>query len=220
MPLLTRKAVLMAKIEGTYGTDSVPVGATDAVLARNIIPRPLQTEFVDRELVRPYLGNSERLPAARFVELEFEVEVASSGALGTAPAYGALLRACGFAQTINAGVSVVYAPVSGSFESVSIYHNQDGVRHRLLGARGTVRFVFNVRQIPVMRFRFIGLYVAVDDSALPVPTYTPWRTPVPVNNQNTPTFQLHSINAAAIPLDGGRGAGADHGPAGGGQCAL
>ena len=201
MPLLTRKAVLMAKIEGTYGTDSVPVGATDAVLARNIIPRPLQTEFVDRELVRPYLGNSERLPAARFVELEFEVEVASSGALGTAPAYGALLRACGFAQTINAGVSVVYAPVSGSFESVSIYHNQDGVRHRLLGARGTVRFVFNVRQIPVMRFRFIGLYVAVDDSALPVPTYTPWRTPVPVNNQNTPTFQLHSINAAAIPLE-------------------
>lgn len=201
MPLLTRRAILMAKIESTYGTDSAPVGGTDAVLARNVNLRPLQTEFVDRALVRPYLGNSERLPAARFVELEFEVEVQSSGTAGTAPAYGPLLRACGLAQTVSAGVSVSYSPVSSGFESVSIYHNQDGVRHRLLGARGTVRFVFNVRQIPVMRFTFTGLYVAVDDAALPTPTYTAWRAPAVVNNQNTPTFQLHGINASAIPLE-------------------
>lgn len=202
MPLLTRRAILMAKLESTYGVDSAPAGATDAVLARNVSLRPLQTEFVDRALVRPYLGNSERLPAARFVELEFEVEVQSSGTpLGTVPAYGPLLRACGLAQTVAAGASVAYTPVSTGFESVSIYHNQDGVRHRLLGARGSVRFVFNVRQIPVMRFRFLGLYVAVDDAALPSPTYTAWRAPTVVNNQNTPTFQLHSINASAIPLE-------------------
>lgn len=201
MPLLTRKAIILAKIETTYGQDANPTGAANAILVRNVNLTPLATEFVDRALVRPYLGNSERLPAAQFVQLEFEVEIAGGGApAGTPPKYGPLLRACGMSETINAGVSVVYAPVSAGFEALSIYHNQDGVLHRLLGARGSVALAFTSKQIPVYRFRFMGLWVQVTDTAAPTPDYAAFVTPSTVNNVNTPTFSIHGVADSVAPM--------------------
>ena len=57
MPLLTRKRLLLAKAEVTYGTDPTPTGAANAILVRNLEIVPLQSDIVQRELIRPYLGN-------------------------------------------------------------------------------------------------------------------------------------------------------------------
>ena len=201
MPLLTRKAIILAKIETTYGVDPTPVAGTDDVLVRNLSVTPLDAQFVNRDLVRPYLGNSERLPAAVSARVEFECELAGAGAAGTVPRYGALLRACGFSQTVNAGVSVVYAPVSAAFESVTLYINQDGVLHELNGARGTVRLVLNALGIPVYRFSFTGIYVTVVDAAQGTPTFTGWQKPLPVNRVNTPTFTIHAFAGVMQSLE-------------------
>ena len=61
--------------------------------------------------IRAYFGNSEQLPAGIHSELDFEVELAGSGAAGTAPAWGPLIRACGMSETITAATDVKYAPV-------------------------------------------------------------------------------------------------------------
>lgn len=189
MPLLSRRRTILAKTETTYGTDSVPTGAANAILVRNIDITPLNATIVGRDLVRPFLGNFDQLIAMTNVQVSFEVEAAGSGAAGTVPAYGALLRACGMSETIAAGTSVTYAPVSTGFESVSIYFNVDGVQHRLTGCRGTVTASFTVGQIPVFRFTFTGIYNAPTDVAVPTVTYTQ-QTPLPVNGTNTTNFSL------------------------------
>jgi hypothetical protein len=83
MALLTRKRLILAKIESTYGTDSTP-GGTEAILVRNLEITPLQADVVTRDLIRPYLGNFEQILANQRVEITFEVELAGSGAAGTA----------------------------------------------------------------------------------------------------------------------------------------
>lgn len=205
MPLFRRKALILAKRETTYATDAQPElpasGNTNAILARNLSMTPIDSRLVPRELILPYFGGFEEIPAAVFARCEFEVEMVASGALGTAPAWGSVLRACGFSETINAGVSVVYAPVSANFDAVSIVCNQDGVSHKMLGARGSVRIAMNALGIPVLRFSFTGMYVAVVDAAAPTLTLTAWKKPVAVNNTNTTAFTLHSIAAVLESLE-------------------
>lgn len=193
--LLMRNTAVLAKIETVYGTDPVPTGAANAILVTDVSPRPMEMQTVDRALIRPFLGNSEQLPTQIYNGVEFSVELAGSGTAGTAPAMGPLLRACGFAETVSAGVSVAYAPVSTGIESVTLYVNIDGVLHKSVGARGTVAFSFKNNERPMARFNFTGLFVAVADAALPAVTLTAWKKPLPCNRTNTPTFTLHSYAA-------------------------
>ena len=94
MALLTRKRLILAKAESPYGTDSSPDG-TDAVLVRTLEITPIEADVVSRELIRPYLGNSDQLLANTRVSITFEVELAGSGTAATAPRFGSLLKACG-----------------------------------------------------------------------------------------------------------------------------
>jgi hypothetical protein len=195
---LSRKQVVLAKIETTYGTDAVPTVAANAILLTDLTITPLQSEYVDRDLIRPYLGSSEQLPSAVRSQVSFSVELAGSGAAGTAPKWGPLLRACGFAETINAGTSVQYDPISATFPSLTIYAFRDGIRHVLTGARGTVSFSMNNKERPVMQYTFTGLYNAPTDTAPGSPVYTGFQTPRVFNNQNSSGFALQSYSNALL----------------------
>ena len=63
MPLLSRKRLLLAKLETTVGTDPTPVVGSDAILVRNIEVTPLEVDTVNRELIRPFLGQADQLLA-------------------------------------------------------------------------------------------------------------------------------------------------------------
>lgn len=195
MSLLTRRRVILAKIETSYGVDPTPTGSANAILVRNLSITPLASDIVSRDLVRPYLGNSEQLIASKHVECEFEVEIAGSGAAGTAPKYGPILRACGLSETVTASTNTIYAPVSTSFESVTIYYNVDGVLHKITGCRGTVEFTFTAGQIPVMKCKMVGVYNAPTDTALPTVDYSSFQTPLTCNSSNTTAFSFFSYSA-------------------------
>lgn len=195
MALLLRKRLILIETEATYGTDPTPTGA-DAVLVRDLNITPQQSDVVNRDVVRPYLGASQQLLANTRVECTFSVELTGSGTAGTAPAYGKALQACGLAETIVASTSVTYAPVSSSFSSVTIYYNIDGLRHKVTGARGTFTINGAVGEIPSIDFTFTGVYNAPDDSALPSATYANQATPLIFKNGNTSSFQLLSYAGA------------------------
>lgn len=188
-----RKMALLAKIETSYGTDPTPTGSANAILANNVTLTPMAGSQETRDLLLPWLGHQCVILTGEHVQLEFSVEIAGAGAAGTAPGYGPLLRACGLAQTINAGVGVDYDPVSSAFEAVTMYYNLDGVRHILLGARGNVTFELVPQRIPRFRFRFLGLSGTISDQALPSVTVSGFKTPLVVNKPNT-TFALHSYS--------------------------
>lgn len=198
--MLARKKVILAKIETTYGVDSTPTGAANAILVRNININGMDGDTVDRNLIRPYLGRSPQIPTAQRVTMDFEVEMAGSGTAGTVPAWGVLARICGHSETISAGMSVTYAPISSSFESATIYVNVDGVLHKSLGTRGTMSASWKTKDIPVMKYQLTGLFVPVTDATAPTPVYTGWKDPLPVSNINTPAFSLHGYSAVMSEL--------------------
>ena len=197
MAKLYRKRTVLVKAESTYGTDSTPAGS-DAVQVRNLEITPVESEVLSRDLVRTYLGNSPQLIANTRVLVTFEVEYSGSGTAGTAPRYGALLKACGFSETVVASTSVTYAPVSASFDSVTIYYSTDGVRHKVTGARGTFSLNLNANQIPVINFTMTGQYNAPTDTADPTTTFTNQAAPQIFNDTNTTAFSL--FGETGLPL--------------------
>jgi len=196
-----RKLATLAKLETTYGTDAVPTGATNAMQFTNVTVTPIEGDEVSRDLMLPYLGNSGVALAGTYGKFEGEVEIAGSGTAGTAPAYGTLLRMCGLAEVITAGTSVVYSPISGSFESGSLYWNADGVNHILLGARGNVTLSFEPKKLPKFKFSFSGLLGTWSDTALPTTVLTGFKKPLIVNKVNTPTFTIHGNSSPGESLN-------------------
>ena len=196
MALRTSQRLLLAKIESSYGTDPTPTGSANAILVRSLEITPFQSDVVERELVRGYMGNYETLHASQRVEVTFEVEMAGSGAAGTAPAYGPLLKACGNSQTIVSSTSVTYAPVSSSFDSATLYFFQDGVQQKVTGARGSFSISAEVGAIPTISFTMVGLFNAPTDVANATPTYQNQADPVLFKNGNTTSQQLFSYAGA------------------------
>lgn len=193
MPLLSRKRLILVKAETTYGTDSSPVGS-DALLVRNLDITPLSGDLVSRDLIRPYLGNYDQLIAKTSVGISFEVELAGSGTAGTAPKYGAILKACGMSETVVASTSVTYAPVSASFSSATIYFNVDGILHKLTGCRGDLTMNCTVGAIPTLQFTMTGVYNAPTDTAAPTVTYAAQASPLIFRQGNTSGFSFFSYS--------------------------
>ncbi len=119
-----RKTVILVKSEVTPGTDPVPTGAANAILAKNFTFTPLEMAYVERNNIRGFFGNFASLPTTRIVKCSFEVEAAGSGTAATPTGYGPLLTACAALETI--GASVVYTPQSPGIKTVTIYVSIDG----------------------------------------------------------------------------------------------
>lgn len=195
MPLYWKRKALAAKSESPYGTDSTPTAASNAILARNVKLSPLEQNVEDKNRDIHYIGAQGKIIAGNFVKIDFEVELAGSGAAGSAAPYGALLKACGMSETLNAGTSAVYAPVQpGSETSCSIYFWMGGRRHRITGSLGNAEFQLVKGRVPLIKFSFMGLYNIPTDVALPTPTLTGFQAPLAVNNTNTTPVTLHSFS--------------------------
>lgn len=194
MPLRWRRKVVAFKVESTYGVDPTPTAAANAMLVRNFGIRPLELVYEKRSYDAGYSGNLGELVAGQYVETTFEVEMAGSGTVDVAPAYGPLLKCCGCSETITTGVKVVYAPVHpGSGSSGAMYFWLDGRLHKVLGMLGDVTLNWPRNRVPFFAFRFLGLYVGPLDQAVPTPTLSAFKKPVPVNNANTTPMTLHGF---------------------------
>ena len=155
-------------------------------------------DTVNRELVRPYLGQADQLLSQTRVEVSFEVELAGSGTAGVAPAYGPVLQSCGLDETIVTDTSVTYDPLSSGFESCTIYYHQDGIRHKVTGCRGTLEMSCEVGQIPVISFTMTGIYNAPTDETQPTPTYSNQADPVLFKEGNTTGFSAFGYSGCLM----------------------
>jgi hypothetical protein len=188
-----RKKVFLLKIETTYGTDAVPTGALNAMLATGVKFEPMKGSDVNRDLDLPYLSNQGSIPAELHATFSGKVELAPSGAAGTAPAWGPLLRVCGVAQTVSAGVSVTYNPITDNHEGASLYLYIDGTLYKALGVRGTGKFSFSAQGIPYFEFELTGLFSQPAEAANPAATLTAWMKPRIASKLHTPTFTINAV---------------------------
>ena len=198
------KTVVFALREVTYGVTPGAASATNAVLISNA-RFSIERDVVSRDLVRGYYGGSEHLMGTRRANIEFDVELAGSGAAGTAPAWGTLLRGCGMAETItNASLPtdrVEYTPVSAGFESLSLLYQIDGVRYVSRGARGNVAFKMNAYERPMLHFTMMGFDTLAFEANVGG-DFTAWKRPLVITDANAGDIRLGGTYAAGVVSGG------------------
>ena len=171
-----KRDVVYAKVESTYGTDSVPTG-TDAVLILSLQHAPDRLRLVPRPALTGALGNPQQAYAGMLESITITAELRGSGSAGTAPEIAPLLLACGLAETVVASTSVTYAPQAGTIQSCTIYYYKsvDGstsrVRHILLGCRGTATISANAGQNGTITFTMTGRRANPTDQTALSPTF-------------------------------------------------
>ncbi len=194
------KQALYMKIQSAPNVAETMVAA-DAVLAKDINPNPTNPNSQTRNLIKSYLGNSGTVQVSSYMTIEFTVELAGSGAAGTAPQWGKLLRGCAFDETIVAGTRVDYSPITDSQEFLTIDYYLDGARFVSTDAMGSMVVTLNASGIPELRFSFVGFVPTESDTPNPVnPDFSNWEAPLGVSKANTPTFTLHGVAVKATKL--------------------
>ena len=196
MPKLHRKRSILAKAESSYGSDPTPTGSANYVQVIDLNIEPIVSDEVSRDLIRPYMGNYEVIPANTRVNVTFDVEMAGSGSAGQSPKYGAILKACGLSETVVSSTSVTYAPVTTPSDSVTLFVNYDGIRHKVTGARGTFSLNCEVNNIPRISFSLTGIFNAPTDTALPTVTVSNQASPLIFKNGSTSNFAIFGFAAA------------------------
>lgn len=116
------------------------------------------------------------------------------------PTVGTAFQA-GDAYTIDLlPAHVAYQPIGANEESLTIYFNMGGNRHRLTGVRGTFSLDLNIGAMPLWKFDFVGLHVDPDAASQPSVDLTPFRKPVIPGADNTRNFSLHGYAGAMSSL--------------------
>lgn len=201
-----RKTVILAAVESTYGTAPVFVPATDALLISDV-EMSYTSNNKERDVIRAYLGASEELVGDDYLTFTFSVEMAPSGTVATAPAWGKLLRACGMAETTVAAACVYYAPVSTTFSSLAFKYHIDGVAYEATGARGTFDLSMGIGDVPKIKFTFLARYNQASPTAVANPaglTYAAYKAPLVVTNYNTGMVKIGAtFNKVTGVLTGG-----------------
>ncbi|MFY9350108.1 MAG: hypothetical protein WBL20_10295 [Sphingobium sp.] len=132
--------VVIAKKETVYASDAAPTGAANAILTRNFSSKPIETDRLDRNLDLPTFGAQPSATSNERRTMSYEVEIAGSGAAGTAPPWMELLEGCGMAApALTPGVSAVqsFAAAGAAASSLTQYDYIADQRRKMVGSVGT-----------------------------------------------------------------------------------
>jgi hypothetical protein len=165
--MITQRTVMAIKVEAAEGTKET-LANTDVFLAFSPAFEP-DIEMHERDPVRETLSGYPSVSGKRSARMTFDYELVSTGAAGTAlAAISALMKGCGFGETVNAANWVKYVPASSAISSVTIaqYHDSAMIK-RMWGARGNVKFTWEAGKPPIAHFDFLGADFEVVDGAFP-----------------------------------------------------
>jgi hypothetical protein len=203
MTMLERLTQVAAKVEADSGVKETLLGA-DFFLAFNIpTPQPV-IEMHPRVPVREDLSPTAPARGRRQGSMHLQVEMIGSGAAGTAPFWGKLLRACGFKETPDAGIKVEYtlSSVLADIPSLTLEAQLAGdTIHRLWGARGRLRFVMEVGRAPYLDIEFIGSDFEFVDGAFTTLDVEYTTLEPPIFQGGTFTIGGHSAIIDRVELD-------------------
>lgn len=104
MTIRTNAQLLLAGLESSPNTDPTLTTA-DAVPTGKFIPG-YNFQELQRLIVSKGIDAAKKLIGRETLDFNFEVELMASGVVGTAPAWGKLLEACGFTKSIVAAAAI------------------------------------------------------------------------------------------------------------------
>ncbi len=168
MPLLRRKSVFAAKVEGTIGTAESLTGAEGAFNARDFMIQP--NIAMTRREGQGGFNYIESMPEGMQGTCTVTMDLWYDGT--TVPTWASvLLPACGCVAATGVFTPRTEAPGS-NVKTITIGHYKDGKLALLSGAMGTVKFSFPTGKTAYAEFTFTGKYSTNEtDTAIIAPTY-------------------------------------------------
>lgn len=168
MPLLRRRAVFAAKVEGTIGTAESLTGAEGAYNAEEFTIQP--NIAITRREGQGGFNYLPGIPEGMIGTCTVKFGMSYNGT--DIPSWASvLLPACGWVDTAG-----VFSPVSAgpgaNVKTITIGHYKDGKRSILSGAMGTFVITLETGKVAYITFTFTGKYSTNEtDTAIIAPTY-------------------------------------------------
>lgn len=167
--MLTRRTVILAKRETTYGTDPAMAPSTDGVLVYGV-DLDIKGEKLERAVVRDSLSPMPHVIGMKSCVLKFKAELKG---MGTTTSIGNfelddLLSGVGFDTGVYTGTSTVYTLQSQEslMSTVSFIVNIDGNMHKILGCKGNMKLNMQAGKYGECDFEFQGLYNPIGSGTL------------------------------------------------------
>jgi hypothetical protein len=199
--MLVKKSVVLVKAETTFGTDPTPTEALNSIIVADAEIKE-NIEPVERNVHWAYLGVIPSLKGMQTAEISFKVDLYGSGSINVAPRVGALLKACGLAETIQSGTSVTYTPTSSSIGSCTIWFWKDGRKYVVNGCRGNMKLTYDAGKFATAEFTMQGAYTAPTVVANPTCTYESTAKLPPVCLSSTFTYNSKTtLITKSVELD-------------------
>lgn len=200
MPLLRRKSVFAAKVEGTVGTAEALTASEGAFNARDFMIQP--SIAMTRREGQGGFNYLPSMPEGMMGTCSVTMDLSYDGT--TVPSWASvLLPACGYVNTGGLFSPVTQGPGgAGGVKTITIGHYIDGKLKQLVGAMGT--FVINLEtgKTASVTFTFTGKYTTNEtDVAIIAPTY-PTTLPLRFANGTT-TFDGVALCLATASVDVG-----------------
>jgi hypothetical protein len=172
MPSRLFATQLLAAIEDDEGIEEELTGS-DAILVSKVDFKPA-IENYEREVLWGTLSRKPGIVGKYSAQISCTVELRGHATPGTAPDYGILLEACGFAVTPTPEVTpttVVITPITDDIPSLTMCAIYDGVAHTIIGARGNVKLTCEAGKPGILDFVFTGVGLDVEDKDLQEANY-------------------------------------------------
>lgn len=199
---LTRKSLVLAKSETTYGTDAAPTAGTDAMLLfgdGNVFQ--VDQKIIDKQILRASLTPNKNLVGRALWNISMGTVLMSRNTTASngQPWFAPLLKACALAEasgaTAGSSSSTVYTPKSSAFTSATIWEYADGLRMQATGCYGSFKLDMKAGESPDLGFTMKGLFPSggISEVTFPSATY-PTDTKVMVESEG---LSIGSFNSAA-----------------------
>ena len=147
--------------ETTAGTDPAMAPSTDGLLAYDV-DLDIKGEKLERPVLRDSLSPMPHVIGMKECSLTFKVELKGIGATTSIGAWehDDLLSGCGFDTGVYTGTTTVYSLQSNEnvLQTLAFRVNVDGNIHKILGARGSVKFNLEAGKYGVCEYNFMGLF--------------------------------------------------------------
>jgi len=176
--MLTKKTVILAKVEDTYGTDPTPAAGDNSVMAYEFESPDIEPNMIKRAYGNDDLSKYQELRGKTGFAFSVKTHLRGSGSAGTAPRRSPLYKAAGLNETIVSSTSVTYAPRSSSFESCAIRAHLDGLLYNLLGCVCDYELELTAGEPGIEVFSGKALYALPTDSVIVAPTFDSPNPPI------------------------------------------
>jgi len=200
-----RRMLFAAKIETTEGTRIAPAGADADMLIHDVTFTADVAQF-DRRPIQQTNWPVASIPGGRQAKITFKAELKGSGAAGTAPKIGKLIKAAGFGETVVVSTSVTYDPIivvipTLTIDLFSLPESGNNIRASLKGCRCSgFKLPAPVGSPGLIELEFSGVYDGVTDQAALTPTGLETTKP-PAFLSGAFTCQAFSPKVSKVDLD-------------------